>query len=265
MHSAPSTILGEALRATAQRPNPPAQALEALSFADELVETTAQDSRCALCGRDIAAGEAVGTFADLPRQTWGESYSMCHQSTYAPHICAECTMARRSLALTQVWAKALITPAGIYPMMRKTELAYYLLHPPETPFVMVQATAQREHVVWKAQVTTSQDLWWICIGGQNAAMYRPRVEQAWRANAEWLAKRREEAKALPTKKEQAAAMPTGNLWRANASTYSAGRVSAEAPPDIRKLLESLRPAERWYLSRIINQSPTDDLSAPEPY
>lgn len=66
-------------------------------------------------------------------------------------------------------------PEGAFPLNTDAARAWFFLTPPEPPFVAVIADAMLQHLVWRAPVSLSRDLFVFRHGQQVKTVYRPRL------------------------------------------------------------------------------------------
>jgi len=120
------------------------------------------DSPCVWCGRRIKEGEPVthwfdnGTFMDWP--------SLSISTTVGDYICCDCSPLWGRVAMQKV-TKAVICNEGVYPVKTLAERAYFLLEPPEPPFLFaVSDTTNQQHIWWRTPVNHDRDNFAVQVG-----------------------------------------------------------------------------------------------------
>ena len=133
-------------------------AAAALDLAPEGVP--AKDSgTCTFCGLHIAAGDLCSPFSvsssfmdDLSLASRGSGLTCGH---CAPLMSADAL--RRS-------GYGVFARSGLRPFRKWAEITAALTHPPNEPFSMVYATANNQHMAWRAPVNFSPELFYVRVG-----------------------------------------------------------------------------------------------------
>lgn len=115
--------------------------------------------RCAMCGASHVAGEEIVPFEPLATFTdW--------QALRAPQsrvICRWCHGVW-TRDFTQTHLKSIVCADGVFPAASNDHLAYWLLNPPDGPWVFLQGDQKVQHVVWRAPVNLSREVYQIRAG-----------------------------------------------------------------------------------------------------
>lgn len=115
--------------------------------------------RCAMCARPHEQGESVAAFNPLTSFTdWASLKAPASTS-----ICRWCKSVW-DRSFTQTWLKTVVTPEGIFPAARNDHLAYWMLNPPQGPWLFLQGDQKIQHVVWRAPVNYSPDFYFVRAG-----------------------------------------------------------------------------------------------------
>lgn len=117
------------------------------------------DAVCAMCGAHIAHGSIVAPFAV------GEGFmdDLSLAARGSPAICQHCETLTHMDAL-RASGHGAFNAFGVMPMRKWADVRAALLFPPEPPFVMVYATANNQHMGWRAPVNHSKDAYMVRVG-----------------------------------------------------------------------------------------------------
>lgn len=115
---------------------------------------------CALCGLDIAKGDLSAPLA--LGDGFMDDISMAGRGSKV--ICGHCAPLMTADALRKTGYGAFNTTSGAHPFRKWADVAAMLTNPPETPFVMTYATANNQHMAWRAPVNLSRDLFYVRVG-----------------------------------------------------------------------------------------------------
>lgn len=120
---------------------------------------TATDCTCAMCGRPLPTGSA---FAPFEPQVSFTDYTAL-RSPASNVICPWCdeTWDRD---FTQTWLKTIICREGIFPAASNDHLAYWLLNPPSGDWIFLQGDQKVQHVIWRAPINRSQEIFQVRAG-----------------------------------------------------------------------------------------------------
>lgn len=117
------------------------------------------ECRCAMCGTTIFAGDLIDDFA--PGDAFTDYPALAAKSSDV--ICADCKAIWRQEFL-QKYSKSVICDEGVFPFAKMENQAYWLLNPPQSPFIMILSDQQQQHLIWRAPVNLSRDLYQIRFG-----------------------------------------------------------------------------------------------------
>lgn len=131
--------------------------------------TSDRDTTCYYCGSAIAAGESSvpfgdnGTFMDWSWLSVGDDQP-------GELACSDCAAINSNYQGVRTYNQVVVSAQGAYPARKLHQLAYWLCHPPEPPFVFVLANGGNkcQHVWWPATVNHSRELFSICHGNGSA-------------------------------------------------------------------------------------------------
>lgn len=117
-------------------------------------------TRCACCGKPIAPGDLASPTSFGPSFT--DDLSLAAHSGV---LCGACEPLMR-VDVMRFFARVVVTREAVFPIGTDIHRAWFLLTPPEPPFVAVVATTQLQHLVWRTPVTVSRDLLVVRLGQQ---------------------------------------------------------------------------------------------------
>lgn len=132
-----------------------------------------KDGHCAFCGHEIKAGDPYvpftvgGAFMDDLTLAARGSDMTCG---YCPHV-----LSAEGLRTT---GYGVFSATGASPFRKWGDIAESLKNPPEPPFVMVYATANNQHMAWRAPVNHSRDLFYVRVGLRDLKIHRQKVLDA---------------------------------------------------------------------------------------
>lgn len=128
---------------------------------------------CALCGAPIPAG------------------ALYSKLMLGPAFMDDLSLAARGSGVMCGWCSPLMTAAGLMssgfgafgadgakPFRKWVDVAAALLNPPEPPFVMVYATANNQHMAWRAPVNLSRHVYFVRVGLRDLRVRRGKVLEA---------------------------------------------------------------------------------------
>lgn len=125
------------------------------------------DGECAFCGHTYSAGDLVMPFA--PESSFTDYGSM--KSPGSKFLCGWCAGAW-NVDFTQKALKTVMCSEGVFPAASNADIAYWLMHPPEGDWIWVMGDQKRQHIVWRATVNTSQEIFQIRQGENNMTIRR---------------------------------------------------------------------------------------------
>lgn len=226
-------------------------------------EKASHDGHCAMCGVDYHQGDWVEPFD--PGTTFTDFTALAYPQ--ATHVCGACKALWRR-EFMQTYSKVVVSSEGMHTFASNDNQAYWLLEPPEPPFLMLISDQQLMHIVWKTPVSMSKDLYFVRLGEKTLSIRRPMLIAA-RDAAHRLsdAINAKEAEKIQGKKQKEPKFrsPFLRLDR-NFANAMHGQISpmvrilAEERTELRgdvELLERLTPGELWGLTSVLYaKSPT---------
>ena len=131
---------------------------------------------CAYCGQDINIGDPVTPFQVGP--AFMDSLTLAARGSTL--VCGNCTQLLGAEALRKS-GYGVFHSGGVMPFRKWADVAHALNNPPEPPFVVLYATANNQHMAWRAPVTFSRDLIYVRVGLRDLKIRRPYLENAIRS------------------------------------------------------------------------------------
>jgi CRISPR type IV-associated protein Csf1 len=135
-----------------------------------------EECRCAMCGTKILAGEMIDDFAP------GDGFTDHPALNYplSPVICGDCKAVWRK-EFMQKYSKSIISEEGVFPSAKMENQAHWLLNPPNPPFIFILSDQQQQHLIWRAPVNLSRDVYQIRFGGTVMTVRRDMLLKAFSA------------------------------------------------------------------------------------
>jgi CRISPR type IV-associated protein Csf1 len=168
--------------------------------------------RCAMCGIEIHPGDMIDDF--LPGEAFTDHPSLADQGSHV--ICGACK-AIWNKDFTQKYSKTVISREGIFPFAKMEHQAYWLMEPPEPPFIMIQSDQQQQHLIWRAPVNLSREVFAIRYGNRILTIRRGFLQEAVEACKSLAAK-------LPKKTGKSVKLPFHRLdWKLESLSHGRWR------------------------------------------
>lgn len=129
---------------------------------------------CAFCGAAIAQGALATAFSVGP--SFMDDLSLAARGSKL--VCGCCSVLLSADALKVTGHGAFSEEDGALPFRKWADITAALTHPPKPPFVMVRATANNQHMAWRAPVNLSRNLFYVRVGLRNLKIRRTMLLQA---------------------------------------------------------------------------------------
>jgi len=167
--------------------SPSALAVQALGMQPQGVPSP-REGICAMCAAPIAVGDL------FVRTEYGQNFT--DDASLAARgsgmLCGHCATAK-TVGSMRLMQKAVFTREGAYPLAKDIHRAWFLLTPPEPPFVAVVSNSMQQHLVWRTPVSWSKDLFHVRFGGHLFKIRRPVLLEALDACAKFMSSQPENA------------------------------------------------------------------------
>ena len=130
--------------------------------------------QCACCTSPIAVGELA---SPLTVSSGFMDARAVQNKAAKPILCGSCApfFAKKAMIKTQ---KVIASAEGVYPIGKGENRAWFLVHPPKPPFVVVFSDSKLQHLLWRAAVTLDADNWQVQVGPRTMLVRRLLVLRA---------------------------------------------------------------------------------------
>lgn len=129
---------------------------------------------CALCGLGIAVGDPCSPLS--LSNSFMDDVSLAARGSKV--VCGYCAPLMTADALRKTGYGAFSNVSGFHPFRKWADVAAMLTEPPEPPFVMTYATANNQHMAWRAPVNLSRDLFYVRVGLRDLKIRRHILAEA---------------------------------------------------------------------------------------
>lgn len=207
---------------------------------------------CAMCGHSHVPGDLVNPFS--PEDSFTD-YGLL-RGRGSKVLCGWCAGVWNQ-EFTQKLLKTVACSEGIFPAASNNHIAYWLMNPPEGQWLWVQGDQKRQHIVWRAPVNTSREVFHVRFGENDLclrrAMLQPAVDAARRLAKAASANR----KGAPLKSPFTAlsrdmdSNSNGTLRRDLYLLADSGTPEAAQVKEDMALICSLTPGELWALTALL--------------
>ena len=133
-----------------------------------------KDGHCAFCGAEIHVGDPYVPFS--VGQAFMDDLSLAARGS--DMTCGYCVHVLSADGLRKTGYGVFSLEDGFIPFRKWGELAAALMEPPKPPFVMTYATANNQHMAWRAPVNYSRDLFYVRVGLRDLKIRRPKLKAA---------------------------------------------------------------------------------------
>ncbi|MGF6440143.1 type IV CRISPR-associated protein Csf1 [Paraburkholderia youngii] len=133
--------------------------IEAAGLSPVSTHKAAHAGICAMCGYPYQAGDPVLAFR--PESSFTDYGALRGQGNKAIDGWCAATWTRE---FTQTHGKAVVSRQGVFKAASNNDIAWWLLNPPEGPWLFVQMDQQVQHLFWRAPVNYSRDVFFIQYG-----------------------------------------------------------------------------------------------------
>lgn len=150
-------------------------AVTALKLKLDGVPWTKQDTQCACCGKPIATGDMAVRDKDRFGQKFTDGPSLAARGSGA--VCGACSSIMNAAPM-RATQHAVITTEGAYSIRKDIHRAWFLLTPPNPPYVAVVSDTKLAHLIWKTPPTLDNNLVIVRLGQRLMRIRRPVLMQA---------------------------------------------------------------------------------------
>ena len=118
-----------------------------------------KEGTCAFCGLHIAIGDMSSDFSVT--DSFMDDLSLAARGSSM--VCGYCPPLMTADGIRET-GYGLFTASGSIPFRKWKDIADALTNPPNEPFVAVYATANNQHMAWRAPVNFSPELFYVRVG-----------------------------------------------------------------------------------------------------
>ena len=133
-----------------------------------------KEGNCAFCGCEIRPGDPCVPFS--AGGAFMDDLSLAARGS--DMTCGYCVHSLSADGLRNTSHGAFSLDSGVLPFRKWADVTNALLEPPKPPFVMLYATANNQHMAWRAPVNYSRDLFYVRVGLRDLKIRRPRLIEA---------------------------------------------------------------------------------------
>lgn len=150
-------------------------AVSALGLKPEGAPWAREATHCACCGRPILPGDKAVRDSDRFGPSFTDGPSLACKGSGA--VCGACSTIMNAAPLRALQC-AVITEREAYPIGKDVNRSWFLLEPPEPPYVVVVSDTNQAHLVWRTPVTVDNNLVVVRLGARLMRIRRAILEQA---------------------------------------------------------------------------------------
>lgn len=119
-----------------------------------------EDCQCAMCGVALSKGQPAALFD--PPESFTDYLKLADRTSR--YLCGYCK-ALTNRDYLQARKKVVCTPEGLFRAVFPAEIAHFLEHPPQDPYLFLQSTSSNaQHLWWMAPVNFDARVQWIQFG-----------------------------------------------------------------------------------------------------
>jgi CRISPR type IV-associated protein Csf1 len=210
---------------------------------------------CAMCGYPHSPGDPIAPFA--PTDSFTDYPAL--KRPQSPVICGWCA-ATWNADYTQTALKTVMCSEGVFAAASNADIAYWLHNPPKGDWIWVMGDQKRQHIVWRATVNTSKEMFQVRQGENNMTIRRARVFEAVKSARRLAAAASKGRKGAPLKSpfvrlSRDLDEPMHGAIRNDLQALA--KTSLEVKSDIR-LIQSCTPGELWALTAALYAEPNPE-------
>lgn len=129
-----------------------------------------REGNCAYCGLSIKKGDLIVPFFANP--SFMDDHSMANKGS--DMTCGHCAVLMSNEGL-RASGYGIFSTDGARPFRKWADVTAGLTNPPQGPFVVCYATANNQHMAWRAPVNFSRELFYIRVGLRDLKIRRPKL------------------------------------------------------------------------------------------
>lgn len=141
---------------------------------EEMGVPSSKSGRCALCGKPIAKGD-MSTPLSLSAGFVDDLFMAARGSDL---VCGCCAQFLTAEGLRESGYGAYSLKEGFIPFRKWGDIAAVLANPPAPPFVLIRATANNQHMAWRAPVNYNRDVFYVRVGLRDLKIRQSALKRA---------------------------------------------------------------------------------------
>jgi len=222
------------------------------------IEVEGDGHCCALCGLDLPNGTPANPAARrVDSATFNNRRDLA--SKMSPYICGDCEASWGDTYRNPPYSCSISTKDGLFPIFSRQDISWFLVNPPEPPFMMQFSNARMQPMIWRGMVTFDRNFIQIRIGEVPMTIRRPVLLKAYERNrlvteayAEW-----EHARRLEEHEEARRQLLQKAIEKADAKAARSGKKRGEVSVKEGKIPERLDPYRHVFKSLEYNMKATE--------
>ena len=132
-----------------------------------------REGNCAFCGSEIKVGDLFVPFS--VGDAFMDDLSLADRGS---DITCGCCVHHLSADGLRNTSHGVFSKHGAKPFRKWLDVRASLLEPPEAPFVMLFATANNQHMAWRAPVNYSRELFYVRVGLRDLKVRRHKLHES---------------------------------------------------------------------------------------
>ncbi len=211
---------------------------------------------CMMCGFPHTEGDLV-----VSSNLSGSFTNWSDLANSGDIVCGHCAAVSQD-PWTQAWMNSVVTESGVYKFASNNDIAFWLLNPPKTPFIMMRGDQQKQHLVWRTPVNYSPDVYQVRFGEKMLSIRRKQLVSARDAALRLSARiadgsKKKSAKAFNTPfVKPVRDMDSLIAGQLRAEIVTIGESEPAVAADI-QILNQCTPGEIWALTAVLYADPID--------
>lgn len=150
-------------------------AIEGARLQPDGVPWTGPATKCACCGKPVLPGDIAVRDKDRFGQSFMDGPSLAAKGSGA--VCGACSAIMNAKPLIKLQS-VVVCKDGAYSIGKDVNRAWFLLTPPEPPWVAVVSDTTQAHLIWRTPVTVDNELMIVRLGARLLRIRRQRLWQA---------------------------------------------------------------------------------------
>jgi CRISPR type IV-associated protein Csf1 len=150
-------------------------AIEGARLQPDGVPWAGSATKCACCGKAVLPGDIAVRDKDRFGPNFMDGPSLAAKGSGA--VCGACSAIMNAKPLIKLQS-VVVSRDGAYSISKDVNRAWFLLTPPEPPWVAVVSDTTQAHLIWRTPVTVDNELMIVRMGARLLRIRRQRLLQA---------------------------------------------------------------------------------------